>query len=293
MKKFITVLALIMVSIISLTGCSAGFRFLNDNEILDLANPTGKIYLCIYDEETDEYYESENCVDGMYYVFEFELYYKAVPNTVANFIKLVNDGFYDGLAFEDLTGWNTPFVTFGQKEFYEDIIYDEKDEEKEIRKDYYKKLVEPEFNIVGEFSVNGWDKNSNEAVPGSFIMVRDAFNWEKYNKDKNTNFNTAYAAFNIQALESRIPADKRQYEESFCVFGQITRVPSGVKCSPALIEQELLDFFFDSQDHNYSPEYNYSTDVKISRNQKVKFMIGKIEMDNPTVNYGNPLRVKV
>jgi len=272
MKKIIAVFTLIIISIISLTGCSADFRFLNDNEILDLPNPTGKIYLCIYNEETGEKYNSKD------YVFEFELYYKAAPNTVANFIKLVSDGFYDGLAFEDLTGFNAPFVTLGQKEFYEDIIYDNDDKEKEIRREYYKKTIDPEFNIVGEFLVNGWEKNENAAGAGSLIMIRKTFNRQEYDEKGITNFNTAYAAFNIQVKASTV-----KYEESFCVFGRITRLPSGIY-STAGVEQELLDFFFNNNDHSYNS--NYST------TNKVKFMITKIEMDTNT-DYGNPLRIKV
>ena len=32
-------------------------------------------------------------------LIELELFDADAPNTVANFVKLVNDGFYDGLAF--------------------------------------------------------------------------------------------------------------------------------------------------------------------------------------------------
>ncbi|MCL1900784.1 MAG: peptidylprolyl isomerase [Firmicutes bacterium] len=276
MKKFITLFALIMVSIISLTGCSGGFRFLKASEIKDLPNPTGKIYLCIYNEETGEKYNDKD------YVFEFELYYKSAPNTVANFIKLVDDGFYDGLMFENLMGYGKPFITFGQNEFFEEIIYDEDDEEKEIRRVYYKKELEPEFNIVGEFFVNGWeveDENKVTSGAGSLIMVRKSFDRDDYEKTGNTNFNTAYAAFNIQVKASTV-----QYEESFCVFGKLTTLPSGI-FSSAGVEQELLDFFFNNNDHSYNA--NYST------SNRIKFMISKIEMDADTADYGNPLRVGV
>jgi peptidyl-prolyl cis-trans isomerase B (cyclophilin B) len=36
---------------------------------------------------------------------ELELFEADAPNTVANFVKLAKDGFYDGLAFHSVIPW--------------------------------------------------------------------------------------------------------------------------------------------------------------------------------------------
>jgi len=258
--------SLIIICLVSFTGC--GFRFLKENEILNLEDPTGKLYIKIYDETKGD---EKTLVEEQ--VFEFVLYYKDAPNTVANFVKLVKDGYFDydnNLTFSDLE--NTPFVTFGQREFYKEETFDKDDKTKLIRTDYYTKLIKPDFHIVGEFSVNGWE-NKRESKVGSLIMVREPFNRADYDADGKTNFDTAHAAFNILAKDSTV-----KYGESFCVFGQITKLPDGTTIHQSSLYPQLWT--------------NYSYDSAYSNTNRIKYMF-RIEMDNPSVNYGNPLRVKV
>jgi len=96
---------------------------------------------------------------------------------------------------------------------------------------------------------------------------------EYYDADGKTNFDTAHAAFNILAKDSTV-----KYGESFCVFGQITKLPDGTTIHQSSLYPQLWT--------------NYSYDSAYSNTNRIKYMF-RIEMDNPSVNYGNPLRVKV
>ena len=130
---------------------------------------------------------------------KLELYPDKAPNTVANFIKLANNGFYDGLTYhrivkdfmiqggdKDGTGSGSP--TLG------DLKGEENDEK---------------YSIKGEFVQNGFNKNDIRFEKGVIAMARSDYSSmgmaeEGYNsagsqffimtKD-NANLNGQYAAF--------------------------------------------------------------------------------------------------
>lgn len=130
---------------------------------------------------------------------KLELYPDKAPNTVANFIKLANNGFYDGLTYhrivkdfmvqggdKDGTGSGSP--TLG------DLKGEENDEK---------------YSIKGEFIQNGFNKNNIRFEKGVIAMARSDYSSmgmakEGYNsagsqffimtKD-NANLNGQYAAF--------------------------------------------------------------------------------------------------
>jgi len=270
MKRFIAVISFALVSlltIVSFTACSGNFRFLKDSEVKDLPNPTGKIYICVYNDET-----GETLVEDQ--VFGFELFYKEAPNTVSSFIKLVNDKYYDGLSF-DLASNNQPFVIFGQNEFYKDDQTNDKGVVTSTS--YYEKLVDSTFHIIGEFSDNGWNKNTSTAGVGSMMMsLNSTFTTSA---TKKSDYNTAYAPFIIQydANSTRVA-----YEKYNCVFGKIISLPNGAYSSSGL-HGELVDNLFTNSEYSSS----YSTE------NRIKFMITKIEMDDNGKTYPAPLRVKV
>lgn len=130
---------------------------------------------------------------------KLELYPDKAPNTVANYIKLANNGFYDGLTYHRIvkdfmvqggdkegTGSGTP--TLG------DLKGEENDEK---------------YSIKGEFVQNGFNKNDIRFEKGVIAMARSDYSSmgmteEGYNsagsqffimtKD-NANLNGQYAAF--------------------------------------------------------------------------------------------------
>ena len=120
---------------------------------------------------------------------KMELYPELAPNTVLNFIKLVEDKFYDGLTFDRVIP--DVLIQGGQ---------DLKDEEEKQT-----------FAIKGEFFVNGFEKNDLNHLEGTVSMARADYTGlnqglatEGYNSadtqffisvTNTTGYNGTYAAF--------------------------------------------------------------------------------------------------
>ena len=85
-----------------------------------------------------------------YGTIKIELYPKYAPNTVANFISLIESGFYDGLSFHrSVPG----FVLQGGDPFGDGT-------------------GGPDYNIFGEFKENGYNKNTLSHTRGVISMAR-------------------------------------------------------------------------------------------------------------------------
>ncbi len=131
---------------------------------------------------------------------KIELYPEFAPNTVANFIRLANSGFYDGLTFHR----TIPdfMIQGGDKEGNgsgSPTLSDIKDDV----------AVDKEYSIKGEFVANGYNKNTIRHEEGVISMARgdySAYGYveEGYNSagsqffimTKNTStLNGLYAAF--------------------------------------------------------------------------------------------------
>lgn len=135
-----------------------------------------------------------------YGIIKIELYPDMAPNTVANFIRLANRGFYNGLTFHrtipgfmiqggDVKGDGTGSPTYSN-------IQDDGDKEKA-------------YTIKGEFVANGFKQNTLRHEEGVISMARgDYSNYgmteEGYNSagsqffimaDNNSQLNGLYAAF--------------------------------------------------------------------------------------------------
>ena len=85
-----------------------------------------------------------------YGVITAELYENIAPITVANFVKLVNEGFYDGLTFHRIYPY---FMIQGGSPNGDGV-------------------GGSGTNIFGEFKSNGWDKNTISHVRGTISMAR-------------------------------------------------------------------------------------------------------------------------
>lgn len=104
-------------------------------------------------------------VEG-YGTIKIELYPDMAPNTVANFIRLANRGFYNGLTFHRTipnfmiqggdklgTGTGTPSLS----DIMDDVAEDKK------------------YGIKGEFSANGYTKNTLRHEEGVISMARSDY----------------------------------------------------------------------------------------------------------------------
>ena len=125
MKKILTSL-LILCSLFLLSGCSKD----NEQEITD--NPIVTMEIANYG------------------TIKIELYPKYAPNTVANFVNLIEDGFYDGLTFHRLV---PGFVLQGGDPDGNGT-------------------GGPGYTIDGEFKANGYSKNTLSHDKGVISMAR-------------------------------------------------------------------------------------------------------------------------
>ena len=186
MKKLL-LLAMTFVFMFSFTACSGG-SFLSDKDILEVsANPEATIVL--------EYDLGDN--QGVRQVeLVFELCYDKAPSTVANFIKLAKDEYYNGkiIDFADTKDDTSElsYISGGRYQL---------DEEGEIVDDA------KNYNIKGEFVANKWDKNDLKHKLGSLVMDRDF--------GSGAAFDTASTRFYI-TLNENVSRDR-----NYCVFGQI------------------------------------------------------------------------
>ena len=124
MKKFLTSI-LILFSLFLLSGCSNNTEDIKNNPLVTM-------------EIKD------------YGTIEIELYPKYAPNTVANFVNLIESGFYDGLTFHRLV---PGFVLQGG------------DPEGNG-------TGGPGYTIDGEFKANGYTQNTLSHTRGVISMAR-------------------------------------------------------------------------------------------------------------------------
>ena len=128
-----------------------------------------------------------------YGTVKIELYPDMAPNTVKNFIKLINEGYYNGLTFhrvEDMLiqGGDTAGDGTGQTE----------------------------FSINGEFSKNGYD-NSLKFERGTLGLAR--LDYTAYASLDSSltkeGYNSGYAQFFIMAQ------DIQEFDGYYCSFGKV------------------------------------------------------------------------
>jgi cyclophilin family peptidyl-prolyl cis-trans isomerase len=182
MKRF-SMLIFSAVLLLSFAGCSDN-RFMKDKEIKKLDYTImGRITFSYLDEnETTKEYSTK-----------FYLYYDKAPITVTNFVKLVNEKFYD----------DTYCINYSiaeDKEFLGVDVMQKDDDGQLVAKelDYY---------IKGEFQSNGWTKNDKNHEFGTMSMVRT----NESNKD------SAQAAFMI-CLSNEGYSYR---DDNFAVFGKM------------------------------------------------------------------------
>lgn len=116
---------------------------------------------------------------------QIELYPGLAPNTVANFINLIEDGFYDGLTFHRLVpgfilqGGSPEGDSFGG----------------------------PSYSIKGEFATNGFSKNNLSHTKGVISMARG--------EDKNSAGSQFFIVLNDAA--------KSSLDKKYAGFGKVIK----------------------------------------------------------------------
>lgn len=178
--------------------------------ILTIAMLVGIGYL-IYGYIKSATYKVENPVATIevenYGTIKLELYPDLAPNTVTNFIALANNGFYDGLTFFEtnpqyriLAGNNTKNATLSN---IDTSIEKGSSEDKE-------------YAIEGEFSVNGYDKNTLKFEKGVIAMERYDYSRVDSSLTKK-GYNSANSQFFIMNTENQ------RLNRLFAGFGKVTQ----------------------------------------------------------------------
>lgn len=138
---------------------------------------------------------------------KMELYPKMAPNTVSNFVKLIQNGYYDGLTFHrvvqdfmiqggDVNGDGTGKVML------KDLYPDTKDEDNK------------EYNIKGEFIANNFNQNTLRLERGVLAMGRADYS-SLSSTLREQGFNSAGAQFFIMV------ADNSNLNGMYAGFGKV------------------------------------------------------------------------
>lgn len=176
------------VMMFSLTACSSGF--LSEKDMLQVDKDPVATFTLEYDL---------NDGDGKRVVeLEYVLRYNKAPSTVANFVNLANDKYYDGkIIHYASTAQDTDDLSYiigGQYKLDEegDILNDRKN-----------------YSIKGEFEANKWENNDLKHTLGSLVMDREM--------GSGAAFDTASSAFYFVLNENN------SRDRNYCVFGEIQR----------------------------------------------------------------------
>ena len=216
MKKTITRILLILGILLVLAGivyvCYGVYKKLT----IDIPNPVATI-------EVEDY--------G---TIKVELYPDKAPNTVANFIRLANRGFYNGTTFHRTM---PDFVIQGGAKNGDataspalgDLMDNVKDSKDEWVKDLYDKdttdeelqnLLSTSYNIPGEFITNGYNNNNIKHEEGVISMARSDYSAYGYLEE---GYNSAGCQFFIMT------ADNTQLDGAYAAFGKVTEGMDVVK----------------------------------------------------------------
>lgn len=129
-----------------------------------------------------------------YGTVKMELYPDMAPNTVKNFIKLINEGYYNGLTFHRveeslIQGGDTAGNGTG----------------------------ETDYTITGEFSLNGYKENTLEFERGILGLARQDYTYYSSLDSSLTEkgYNSGYAQFFIMAQ------DKLEFNGYYAPFGKV------------------------------------------------------------------------
>lgn len=132
-----------------------------------------------------------------YGTIKIELYPEIAPNTVRNFIKLINEGYYNGLTFHRV---EEELIQGGDKAG--------------------DGTGETEYSIEGEFSVNGHKENTLKFERGTLGLARQDFTmYYYYTGDESyleRGYNSGCTQFFITAEDC-----SEHFDGYYCAFGKV------------------------------------------------------------------------
>lgn len=193
-----------------------------------------------------------------YGTIKIELYPDKAPNTVKNFVKLANNGFYNGLKFHRVI---KDFMIQGG-----DSNGDGSGNAK--LKDLYGNDNEDAYSIKGEFNANGFSKNDLNLTQGTIAMARADYTAYSPALAKQS-YNSAGTQFFIMTTD-----EHTSLSGYYAGFGKVIEGMDVVK-KIAEVEVKTSD---DSETSGNTEKSMPTKDVKIS----------SVTVDTFGVDYGMP-----
>ena len=183
-QNIICIIALILIIVI-LGGLCYGYY---KKQTLNISNPIVTM-------------EVEN-----YGTIKIELYPDQAPETVKNFIRLANNGFYNGLKFHRVVkdfmiqGGDPSGDGTGSPKFSD--LYNNSDENAKYKySDGTEAKSTDAYSIPGEFIANGYDKNNLNLTEGTIAMARS--DYTSYSATLSTeSYNSASSQFFIMTTNN-------------------------------------------------------------------------------------------
>ena len=255
-KKIICIIALILIIVI-LGGLCYGYY---KKQTLNISNPIVTM-------------EVEN-----FGTIKIELYPDQAPETVSNFIKLANNGFYNGLKFHRVVkdfmiqGGDPSGDGTGSPKLSD--LYNNDDENATDKySDGTDAKSSDSYSITGEFVANGYDKNTLNLTEGTIAMARS--DYSSYSPTLATeSYNSESSQFFIMTSN-----DHTNLSGYYAGFGKVIEGMDVVK--------EIANVECKAQDS--SDENATSTEVSTPVND-VK--ITSVSVETNGVDYGMPKTLK-
>lgn len=274
MKKTITRILLILGILLVLAGivfvCYGVYKKLTVN----IPNPVATI-------EVEDY--------G---TIKVELYPDKAPNTVSNFIRLANRGFYNGTTFHRTM---PDFVIQGGAKNGDaaaspalsdimDNIKDSKDKwvkelyTKDTTEDELKNLLSTNYNIPGEFIANGYNNNIKHEE-GVISMARSDYSTYGYTEE---GYNSAGCQFFIMT------ADNTQLDGAYAAFGKVTE---GMDVVKEISNVEVYYRSSDLKEDEEAPKDEEGNTISSDTPKKQPVMTS-VSVETYGVDYGIPETVE-
>ena len=131
-----------------------------------------------------------------YGIVKIELYPEMAPNTVRNFIELINSGYYNGLTFHRV----------------EDSLIQGRDKEGTG-------ASKTDYTIPGEFELNGFKENTLKFTRGTLGLARADYTMYYYYTGDSSylkmGYNSGCSQFFIMAK------DEENFDGNYCAFGKV------------------------------------------------------------------------
>lgn len=255
MKKILIRVLLILAIIAVIAGIGFVVYGIYKKSTLNISNPVATME-----------------IEG-YGTVKIELYPDKAPNTVTNFIRLANRGFYNGTTFHRTI---PDFVIQGGGK-KDDLtaspsLSDIKDNVE----------ADKEYNIKGEFIANGFDKNNIKHEKGVISMARS--DYSQYSSSITTKgYDSAGSQFFIMT------ADNTSLDGLYAAFGKVTE---GLDIVEKVSNVEVIYRTSELKEGEETPKDEDGNAIQ-SDTPKEQPVIKSISVETYGIDYGEPETVDV